>query len=56
MKNYRNDVTPAQAEERHQAFAMLLRAACRAVNEQGRGDSLRSLEAAVRRVTAAYGE
>ncbi|WP_153242360.1 hypothetical protein [Ferruginivarius sediminum] len=53
---YRDDITCQQAEERHDAFAALLRAACAAVNEQGRGNSLRSLEAAVRRVTAAYGE
>ncbi|WP_147274909.1 hypothetical protein [Ferruginivarius sediminum] len=55
-KSYRNDVTPAQAEERHQAFAMLLRTACRTINEQGRGDSLRNLERAVQRIVSAYGE
>jgi hypothetical protein len=53
-KLYRDDVTPAQAEERRRAFADLMRAAGRAVDQGGRGDTLTALDKALRRMAAAY--
>lgn len=53
-KSYREDVTPAQADERRRALAALLRAAGRAVDCRGQEGSLDALEAALRRMDAAH--
>jgi hypothetical protein len=53
-KLYRDDVTPRQAAERRRAFAELMRAAGRAVDQQGRRESLQALDKALRRMASAY--
>lgn len=53
-KSYREDVTPAQADERRRALAALLRAAGRAVDQGGSNPSLDDLREALLSVQMAY--
>lgn len=52
-KSYREDITPAQAEERRQALAGLLRAAGRAVDRGGADRCLADLQEALLAMQAA---
>lgn len=54
-KPYRENITRAEAEDRREALASLLRAAGRAVDREGADDTLDDLGDALFKMQAAYG-